>query len=226
MSMDAPNQKYEQTLMIPPEIRDDINAMSGFINPTSCYSNKTIYGLFMTRANIQYVTKIIEYETGYGTLDLGCSVGQAMKNYRRIKTGEIEYESIIDNPVIELAYRNREFVRETLQMIKVRNAPLNAEHRHQQNLMEYQNIDDFHFKEVDWGTRYAHLGDKQRNVYRWGNRIPPDRISAQQRHYERDNSEGLRDHRELETVIHGYDMSSLMNNSSNRMFENNEYTSY
>jgi len=226
--MNPREQRHEHSLMIPYVIWVDVHPMSGYITPNSKFAGKTTYGLFATRENVQYVTALIinELKKMGRPIDIGASIPRMMKNYRRIKTGEIEQESVNANPVIELAYRNREFVAETIRNILVRNNPHNAEHHHQNLLMAFQNIDDTEFQEVDWGTRYAHLGDQRRNVYRWGNRIPPDRISAHQRHYERDITEALRDTRQLETPVHGYDMSNLTSDSSNRIFDNNEYTPY
>ena len=226
--MDPREQYYESTLMIPREIIRHIHPMSGYIIPTCKFAGKSVYKLFMSPENINYVNSMIRaLLKSYGRpIDLGVSVQRMMRNYRRIKTGEIESESIQQNPVIELAYRNREFISETVRNILIRNTPHRGDHHHQNLLMSYQNIDDTEFREVDWGTRYAHLGDRSRNVYRWGNRIAPDRISAQQRHYERDITEALRDTRQLETPIHGYDMNALRSCNSNRMFDNNEYTPY
>jgi len=212
-----------RNLLIPQVIWDDIHPMSGYIYQGSKFANKTVYGLFMTPENVQYVTEQIV--RSLGPLAQGCSILRMMKDYRKIKTPAVESESVIQNPVIELAYRNREFIFETVKNIRVRNRVDSPEAHHQNNLMAYQNIADTNFQEVDWGTRYAHLGAPGRNVYRWGNRIAPDRISAQQREIDRDITEGLRDTRQLETPIHGYDMSSLTENS-NRTFDDNEYTSY
>lgn len=226
--MDAKDQKYELTLMLPYALLRVSNPMSGYIQPGSQFANKSVYGLFMSQENIHYLTSIIqkELENDAMPVDLGMSVKRMMFNYKKIKTGEVERESVIQNPLIELAYRNREFVQETLENIRIRNTPHEARHHHQNFLMSYQNITDQQFNEVDWGTMFAHLGDAGRNVYRNGNRINPDRISAQQRHYERDITETLRDTRQLETPISGYDMSGLRSNSSNRTFDNNEYTPY
>lgn len=213
-----------RNLLIPQAIWDDIHPMSGYIYQGSKFNNKTVYGLFMTPENVQYVTAQITRTLG--SLIQGCSIERMMKDYRKIKTPIVESESVIQNPVIELAYRNREFIMETVKNIRLRNRIDSPEAHHQNNLMAYQNIADTTFQEVDWGTRYAHLGEPGRNVYRWGNRIAPDRISAQQREIDRDITEGLRDTRQLETPIHGYDMSALTSQSSNRAFDNNEYTSY
>ena len=213
-----------RNLLIPPAIWDDIHPMSGYIYQGSKFTNKTVYGLFMTPENVQYVQAQIQ--RAIGSLVQGCSIERMMKDYRKIKTPAVESESVIENPVIELAYRNREFITETVKNIRVRNQVASPEAHHQSNLLAYQNIEDTCFKEVDWGTRSAHLGVQGRNVYRWGNRIAPDRISAQQREIDRDITEGLRDTRQLETPIHGYDMSNLTSQSSHRTFDNNEYKSY
>ena len=226
--MNPREQRHEKSLMIPYAMWIDVHTVSGYITPNSKFSKKTTYGLFSSRENIQYVTTIIRNELKKmdRPIDLGFPIARMMKNYRRIKTGEIERESTNRNPVIELAYRNREFIAETIRNIIIRNNPHDAEAHHQNLLMAFQNIDDTEFQEVDWGTRYAHLGDQRRNVYRWNNRIPADRVSLHQRHYERDITETLRDTRQLETPVHGYDMSNLVSNSSNRAFDNNEYTAY
>ena len=225
--MDPIEQKFESVLLLPQVIVKHIHRGTGYIAKTSVYYGKSTYGLFISPANIDYITRVILHELkGKNIKNVGVTIQRMMRNYKRIKTGEIDRETANYNPVIELAYRNREFVLETLKNIQLRNMPHRADHKHHNYLMSYQNIDDTDFKEVNWGTRYKHLGDTQRNVYRWKNRIPPDRISAQQRHHERDNREGLRDIRELETQIHGYDMSGLVANNTNNVFDNNEYTAY
>lgn len=223
--MNAEDQKFETSVMIPYGILRETNPMSGYIQPGSKFANKSPYGLFMTKENIHYISAIIkqELESDNMPINLGMTVKRMMFNYKRIKTGETDSESVIENPLIELAFRNREFVQETLEQIRIRNTPHEARHKHHNFLLSFQNITEEPFTPVDWGTQYAHLGDAGRNVYRHGNRITPDRISAQQRHYERDITETLRDTRQLETPIHGYDMSGLQSNSSNNRFDRNEY---
>jgi hypothetical protein len=212
---------------VPPKIYADINQHSGFIDRRSEYSKKSVYALFMDTTNIQFINSMInKYIAPLPPISLYDTLTM-MSVYKKIKTGEVDLESIINNVVVELSFRNKEFVKETVDNIKIRNMPDTPEHAHQEKLLRFQNIDDTSFKEVDWGTRYGHLKDPRlngaRDVYRWGNRIPPDRVSAQQRHYERDITDSLRDVRQLETPISGYDMSCLIAHSSNNNFPCSEY---
>lgn len=211
---------------VPSDIYADVSPHSGFIDRRSNYSGKSVYGLFMENVNIQFVAMMInKYITPLEVSEE--EVQGTMFLYRKIKSGEVDSESIINNPVVELSFRNREFIEETVNNIKIRNRKDKPEHAHQKKLLEYQNIDDTSFKEVDWGTRYGHLKDPRlkgaRDVYRSGNRIPPDRVSAQKRHYDRDITDSLRDVRQLETPVSGYDMSDLKNHSSNNNFPCGEY---
>lgn len=211
---------------LPPDIYADINQYSGYIDRRSVYHGRTTYALFMDIANIRFISTMINK----AIIPLSVSIDDVytmMSVYTKIKTGEVDSDSIINNPVAELSFRNKEFIEETSKNIKIRHMPKTADHEHQQRLLEFQNIDDTSFKEVEWGTRRGFLKEKElkgmRDVYRWGNRIPPDRVSAQQRHYDRDITDSLRDTRQLETPISGYDMSGLISHSSNNNFPCSEY---
>lgn len=187
---------------------------SGYFNPGCVYNNKSVYALFLSEANVQYVSEFIvaNLQDKFGSRVLNrCSIPEMMFSYRRIKRGIAEVDSTNYNPLLELNFRNREFIKETIHDIKVRNMPSTAEASHQEYLFEFQNIDRYEpSPEIDWGTRYRHLGDvNSRNVYRWGNRIPPDRVALQKRFYDRDITETLRA-RQLENQIHGYDMSAFL----------------
>lgn len=211
---------------IPSDMYADINQHSGFIDRRSKYHGKSVYGLFMEDSNIVFVTMMLnKFITPRSISEK--EVQGAMSLYRKIKSGEVDSESIINNPVVELSFRNREFIEETVNNIKIRHRKDTPEATHQKKLLEFQNIDDTFFQEVDWGTRTAHLKDPKeagmRNVYRWGNRIPIDRCSAQKRHYDRDITDSLRDVRQLETPISGYDMTCLKSHSSNNNFPCGEY---
>lgn len=218
--MNPSHEKY-----VPLDMLSDISD-SGFLNRHSKYYGRTTYSLFMDSANISLITNMINKMIKPLNVSVD-DVYTMMSVYKKIKTGEVDSESIITNPLLELAFRNKEFIHETSDNIIIRHREPKAEHIHQQNLLAFQNIDDVQFKEVDWGTRYGHLKDPRlagaRDVYRWGNRIPPDRVSAQKRHYDRDINDSLRDIRQLETPISGYDMSALTSHSSNNNFPCGEY---
>jgi hypothetical protein len=211
---------------VPSDMYADINQHSGFIDRRSEYHGKTVYGLFMEDSNIQFVAMMVNKYITPRTMSEEEIQGR-MSLYRKIKSGEVDSESIINNPIVELSFRNREFIEELANNVKIRHRKDTPESAHQKKLLEYQNIDDTSFKEVDWGTRYGHLKDPalagQRDVYRWGNRIPPDRVSAQKRHYDRDITDSLRDVRQLETPVSGYDMSYLKSHNSNNNFPCGEY---
>lgn len=219
------NKKGE--ILISPIMLSNVNPDSGYFNPGSPYARMNVYKLFVSEANVQYISKLIMHElTQFPIKDIGCNIPEMMFRYKRIKTGEIEEESTNYNPVLELAFRNYEFVKETLKNILIRNEPPKGSALHQNFLLAYQNINDFYFREINWGTRYKHLGDvKARNVYRHGNRIPPDRVSAHQRHYERDITDSLRS-RQLENQIHGYDMSDFADSTFKTPSGCNPYTRY
>lgn len=210
---------------IPSEIGQYVHPGSGHIIQQSPYYHKTAYALFVSNANMEYLSRLVNRELE--GLDIGCSIPEMVHRFRRSKRGTLEYDSIVPNPVLQLSDLNKEFLDYTIAAIKIRNHEPSARHAHQQRLLDYQNISDTHFQELNWGTRYRHLGDvNAKNVYRWGNRIPPDRVSMHQRHYERDITEALRDTRQLHTPIHGYDMSDLTNRSTSDAFNNNEPTAY
>lgn len=44
-----------QVLVIPPEIKQDINTYSGYLNPSSVYAGRPLKGLFLSPVNIRYV---------------------------------------------------------------------------------------------------------------------------------------------------------------------------
>lgn len=213
---------------VPKEMLVHVHQDSGYLDRGCQYANKSVYGLFMDYSNILLITQLMNIKLQPHTILTPKDVHQMMVGYKKIKTGEVDADSIISNPIVELSFRNHEFIDETTKNILIRLIPLSAEHEHQQRLLEYQNIDESSiFRESDWGTPNAFLGDAKqkdaRNVYRWGNRIPPDRVSAQHRHYERDITDSLRDTRQLEQPISGYDMSGLTKHSSNNNFPCGEY---
>jgi len=200
-------------LMVPSIMLANTNE-SGYFNPGCVYNGKSVYSLFLSEANVNYVSHFIISSLSdlFHSKHLKqCSIPEMMFTYRRIKRGDAEAESTNYNPLLELNFRNREFIKETIHDIKTRMIPPTAEASHQEYLLEFQNIDQYEpSPEIDWGTRYRHLGDtNSRNVYRWGNRIPPDRVSAQRRNYERNITDSLRA-RQLVGQIHGYDMSAFM----------------
>lgn len=44
-----------QVLVVPPEIKQDINSYSGYLKPSSVYADRPLKGLFLTPVNIKYI---------------------------------------------------------------------------------------------------------------------------------------------------------------------------
>lgn len=192
---------------IPPEIEH--NVVDGAIERHSKFANKTGYGLFMTEENRAFL--IQQFTVNPETI---LNMITHFRNSKLDDSGTIASP----NPLIVLSRLNTMFIRETL---KVLSSQKNHGNDYQDELLNAQ-VADRNFVEVDWGTRNKFNNNENgRNVYRWGNRIPPDRVSMHHRPYERDITDSLRDTRQLESFAGGYDMSGLTNHSSNNLSSKN-----